>query len=137
MYTGRRVLDRMVKGNKRLFTVLGNLAVLVAIVTALLGTVFLLVFPLIFGQKSLGLVLPTVGGFQYPGPIISIPIWYWLISVFIIMAVHETFHAIMSRLANVKLNNYGLIFLFFLPLADLTMIIWDYLSGVRQLSLPN
>jgi membrane-associated protease RseP (regulator of RpoE activity) len=116
MYTGRRALDAMVKNNKRLFTVLGNLSVIVAIATAFFGTLFLLIFPMIFGQKSLGLVLPTVGGFQYPGPIISIPIWYWLISVFIIMAVHETFHAIMSRLANVRLNNYGLIFFFFLPI---------------------
>lgn len=116
MYTGRRALDRMVKGNKRLFIALGNLAVAIAIFTAFLGTMFLLIFPLVFGQKSLGLVLPTVGGFQYPGPIISIPIWYWLISVFVIMAVHETFHAIMSRLANVKLNNYGLIFFLCLPI---------------------
>ena len=116
MYSGRRALDNMIKKHKRFFRIFGNIAVIVSIITACVGTGLLVVFPVVFKTKSFALVLPTVSTYRYPGPIISIPIWYWLIAVFIIMASHETMHAIMSRLAGISIKNYGLIFLLVLPI---------------------
>ena len=116
MYSGRKALDSIVKKHKRMFKFLGDAGVFFAVVTAIVGVGLLLVYPLIFQTKSFGLVLPTVSTFRYPGPIISVPVWYWLIAVFIIMACHETMHAIMSRLAGISIKNYGLMFLLVLPI---------------------
>lgn len=116
MYRGRKVLDAIVKKHRRFFRVLGDIGVIVAVVTLVVGTALLIIFPLIFKTKSFALVLPTVSSYQYPGPIISIPIWYWLVAVFVIMVCHETMHAIMARLAGISIKNYGLIFLLVLPI---------------------
>lgn len=116
MYTGRRALDSIVNKHKRFFKVFGNLGVIVAIVTGIVGTALLVVFPVVYQTKSFAIVLPTVSSYRYPGPIISIPIWYWLVAVFVIMACHETMHAIMSRLAGISIKNYGLIFFLVLPI---------------------
>lgn len=116
MYSGRKALDLIVKRHRRTFKVLGNIGVFVAVITAVIGTSLLVIYPLISKEKAFGLVLPTVSAFRYPGPIISVPVWYWLIAVFIIMACHETMHAIMSRLAGISIKNYGLIFLLVLPI---------------------
>ncbi len=116
MYRGRRALDSIIKKHKQFFKVFGNLGVIIAVATAFVGTALLMVFPIIYHTKSFAIVLPSVSSYKYPGPIISIPIWYWIIAVFVIMASHETMHAIMARLAGISINNYGLIFLLVLPI---------------------
>jgi membrane-associated protease RseP (regulator of RpoE activity) len=116
MYRGRKALDAMVSKHKRFLRIFGDIGVAIAVVTAVVGTALLVIFPVVFQMKSFALVLPTVSSYRYPGPIISIPIWYWMVAVFVIMVCHETMHAIMSRLAGISIDSYGLIFLLVLPI---------------------
>jgi len=116
MQQGGKALDNLVKRRERFFRILGDIGVIAAIITAFAGTALLIIFPIFRQTPSIAPVLPTVSNYQYPGPIVSVPIWYWLIAVFVIMATHETMHAIMTRLAGINIKNYGFIFFLVLPI---------------------
>ncbi|MCS7094044.1 MAG: site-2 protease family protein [Candidatus Aenigmarchaeota archaeon] len=67
-------------------------------------------------QSTVALVLPSVSGFKYPGPIISVPFFYWIISIFLIIFFHETMHALVAAREGLKIKSYGLIYLLLIPI---------------------
>jgi len=95
--------------------VVGNIGIVVGIVFAFIGLYFL--FRFTFELKgAIGIVLPTVGSFQFPKPVISVPFWYWIIAIFIMLTIHETMHALFMQIENVRIKNYGIILFFTLPI---------------------
>lgn len=95
-----------------------------AIVMSLLGaagfiTLYLIdgVYAILFKQIAVGgisLVLPV----RVPSlPVFYVPIEYWLISIFVLIVVHEFSHALVSRAENIKVKSLGYGFLAILPLA--------------------
>lgn len=59
--------------------------------------------------QSVGLVLPIEGkGIFY------VPFVYWIISVIIVMVIHEAGHGVMARVWNIKVKKTGIAFLGFL-----------------------
>lgn len=115
MWRGREVIDLLVKRHKRAMELIGNFAVALSFCVSAFGLGYMILQTATL-QEAFKLVLPSVTGVTIPGPVISVPFWYWIIVVFVVMASHETMHAIFARLEKIKLKNYGLLFLFVLPL---------------------
>lgn len=120
-YKGRKLIDKIIKKHVKLVRRIGTFAVIIGFMASLAG-VFLLVacgfFPEKLGMPKgcFRLVIPSVGGYQYPGPVLSIPFWYWIVGVFVLIASHETMHAIYSRLAKIPIKSYGILFFLVLPI---------------------
>lgn len=112
---GVDIIDRIVNKYPRLMRRLGNIGIFTGLVAGIGGIIILIILTIKL-QQTFGLVLPTAGGYQIPGPVISVPFWYWIIAIFIIAASHETMHAVFIRMEKVPLKNYGILMLLFLPI---------------------
>ena len=112
---GLEFIDKLVKRHPKFITRLGNLGVGIGLLAGVAGFVILIILTLKM-QQAFGLVLPTAGGYQIPGPVFSVPFWYWLIAIFIIAVTHETMHAVFIRLEKVPVKNYGILMLLLLPI---------------------
>ncbi len=112
---GLDIIDRFVARYPRFITILGNIGVGIGILAGLLGVIGLIILTVNL-QQAFQLVLPTAGGYQIPGPVVSVPFWYWIIAIFIIASTHETMHAVFVRLEKVKVKNYGVLLLLILPI---------------------
>jgi membrane-associated protease RseP (regulator of RpoE activity) len=55
---------------------------------------------------AVGIVLP----FKAKG-VFYVPFFYWIISIFVILIVHEGMHGVMARVYNLKVKNSGLVIL--------------------------
>jgi membrane-associated protease RseP (regulator of RpoE activity) len=109
------LLENFVKKHKKLLKILGIVSVAIGLIASLISFGFLIYFPL---QKKGGvsLVLPSAGGFKYPGPVLSVDLIYWLPSIFILLIAHEGMHALFARSVKVKVKNYGIFLFLFFPL---------------------
>ncbi|MBI2084129.1 MAG: site-2 protease family protein [Candidatus Aenigmarchaeota archaeon] len=112
---GLELIDKVVSSHPRLITIVGNIGIGIGVLAGL-GGLAVLIYLTINLQQAFQLVLPTAGGYQIPGPVISIPFWYWLTAIFIIVVTHESMHAVFARLENVKVKNYGILMLLLLPI---------------------
>lgn len=112
---GLEFIDKLVKRYPKLITRLGNVGVGVGLLAGIAGVVILVILTLKM-EQAFGLVLPTAGGYQIPGPVFSVPFWYWIIAIFIIVVTHETMHAVFIRLEKVPVKNYGIMMLLLLPI---------------------
>ncbi len=102
------------------------------IITSLFGTSFLMVC-LIF-EKAISIIIDYIKGSSYISPgvapilpknlgiklknvpsYLQIPL-YALVSLIIIIVVHESFHGVLCRLEKIKLKSYGLLFLGLVPM---------------------
>jgi len=134
---GKEIIDKIVKNHEKFLTIVGNLAIIVGIVASLVGIYFLVSWTLKLKQ-AFAFVLPTVAGFTYPGPIISIPFWYWIIGIFVIIASHETMHAIFARREKIPIKNYGVLLLLVFPVGafvDINMKKVKKLKLVKKLRI--
>ncbi len=113
-YAGKELIDKLVT-HKRLVSIIGNIGIVISMLASLLGLYLLISFTVKM-QQAFAPVLPSVGGFSYPGPIVTIPFWYWIIGIFVIIFFHESMHAIMTRLDKVKLKSYGIMMFLILPI---------------------
>ncbi len=112
---GKEIIDNLVKNHEKIISKIGTISVVIGITAGILGFITLIVFSFRL-ERMFGLVLPTAGGYQYPGPVISIPFWYWIIGAFVIMITHESMHAVYARLEKIPLKNYGILLLLILPI---------------------
>ncbi|MDI6806694.1 MAG: site-2 protease family protein [Candidatus Aenigmarchaeota archaeon] len=117
---GREAIDRFVKKYRKIIKPVGIFAICVCVLASVVTFSYLfycLVSPQLRG-KCFALLLPTVGEAKYPEqlPVISPRFWYWILAIFIVIASHESMHAIYARAENVQIKNYGLILFLFFPL---------------------
>ena len=112
---GLEFIDTLIKKYPKAIKITGYTAVVIGFLVCIGGFLGLFVSD-ILGIKLFGMVLPTAGGYEYPGPIVGVPFWYWIIAIFIILFVHETMHGVFSRAAKVPIKNYGIMLLLLLPI---------------------
>jgi len=112
---GIKLISDFASRHKKSLTYMGNFAIVLGIITSILGLGFL-AYNTFLGIRTAGIVLPTVGEYQYPGPVYSVPFWYWIIAIFIVVTAHEPMHALFARLEKVKINDMGLFLFLFFPL---------------------
>jgi len=113
--SGVRIISDFAKKYEKFLTYVGNFAVIVGIIASITGLGYL-VYDTLMGRRSAGIVLPTVGSYQYPGPVFSVPFWYWIVAIFVVVSIHEPMHALFARLGKVKIKNMGLFLFFVFPL---------------------
>lgn len=128
---GLEFIDNIVKKHSKALRILGYFIIGFGIIVGLAGLIGLFYADVTL-QKLFGLALPTAGGYQYPGPVIGVPFWYWLITVFVILFVHETTHGIFARFAKVPIKNYGIMLLLVLPIGA---FVEPYMERVKKLKL--
>jgi len=112
---GKEVIDEFVNKHWKLIMWVGNFAAVSGTVISIVGFGLLLKMTLSF-EQMFGIILPSVSSVKYPEPVVSVPFWYWLIGVFVIMTSHEFMHAVFSRLERVSIKSFGIILFFVLPI---------------------
>ncbi|MEM5832187.1 MAG: M50 family metallopeptidase [Candidatus Aenigmatarchaeota archaeon] len=108
-------LENFTIEKNKFFSFFSLISLIISIPTISL-IVYFLISSFIQLQPSVALVLPSVAGYKYPGPIVSVPFFYWIISIFLIVLFHETMHAVIAINNKIKVKKYGIIYLLFIPI---------------------
>jgi membrane-associated protease RseP (regulator of RpoE activity) len=108
-------LQEIAQAHEKSLKIIG-LAILISAPILLIIGVYNLFVSLIFIKPSVALVLPAISGVKYPGPVLSVPFWIWIIAIFLIVFSHESFHALMAMSEKIKTRRYGILYLLFIPL---------------------
>src|SRR5437867_6183395 len=94
---GKELIDKFVARAKRFLPIIGNIGIIIGIISGI-GMLGFLVSCIYLRLPCVAPVLPSAGGVSVPGPVVSIPFWYWLFAIFPLIFVHESMHAIFSSL---------------------------------------
>jgi len=108
-------INEIVRKHPRFFKILGIIALISAPIMMFVG-IYYIISSLIFFKPSVALVLPSVSNFKYPGPVISVPFWIWIIAIFVIVFSHESMHALIAASEGIKTKRYGLLYLLAIPI---------------------
>ncbi len=97
----------------------GRLGVYVGFVGMALITIFVIngFVDLFLKPGAPAVISPVIPGVSIPGSPISIPFWYGIIALFIVVLIHEFSHGIICRVHNIKVKSSGVGMLAILPLA--------------------
>ena len=112
---GQYVMDKWIFSHRKFLGIFGTIGVIVGFLATALG-VFSILYATVLGQQSVAPILPTVGDYQYPSGVVGVPFWFWIISIVVVLSVHEPMHAIFARLAGVPVRSWGIMTFFVLPL---------------------
>ena len=129
----RQKIGKLVSAHPKIFRFLSLAALFSAPILTIIGVYYLL-SSLIFLKPTVALVLPSVSNFKYPGPIISVPFWIWVIAIFVIVFSHESMHALIASSEGVETRKYGLLYFLILPIGAFVDI--DE-RKLKKLSLKN
>lgn len=119
--TGRKFIYSFAKRHEKKLRLLGNIGIIVTIIASLYGMYLILESTYNILSKPaetvrpLRLVLPSVSNVKLPGFVLGVPFWYWIISVFIVMVIHEPMHAFMARIEKVRIKSFGVLLFIVLP----------------------
>lgn len=112
---GQYVMDKWIFAHKKFLSIVGTIGVVVGFIASI-GGLGAIIYMSTLNQQAVSPVLPTVGGFEYPTGVIGVPFWFWIVSIFVILTVHEPMHAIFARLVGVPVRSWGVMTLLVLPL---------------------
>jgi len=110
-----RKLEDLTQKHKKAFSALSFFSLIISLPIICLVSYFLIISFLKL-QPSIAIVLPSIAGYKYPGPVISVPFFYWIITIFLVILIHETLHAVVAISNGIKVKRYGIIYLLFFPL---------------------
>jgi membrane-associated protease RseP (regulator of RpoE activity) len=108
-------INEVVYKHRKIFKILSVLSLISAPILMIIG-IYFVINSLIHLKPGLALVLPSASGFKYPGPIISVPFWIWIIAIFIIIFFHESMHALIAANEGIKTKRYGLLYFLVIPI---------------------
>ncbi|MBU5687956.1 MAG: site-2 protease family protein [Candidatus Aenigmarchaeota archaeon] len=117
---GKKLLYSFAAKHEKTLKIIGTIGIVISVLASLYGMYLLLhsTYNIIIKktkESTLRVVLPSVEGVKLPGFILGVPFWYWIISVFVVMAIHEPMHALMARTEKVDVKSFGLLLFFVLP----------------------
>ncbi|MFP4232743.1 MAG: site-2 protease family protein [Candidatus Aenigmatarchaeota archaeon] len=118
---GRGLIDRIASWNEKFWNNVGFVSVAVGVI----GMVFAFVFiGYIFSQQLIGpptaegpaLVLPSLSGETTASPgVVAVPFWEWIISILVLVGVHEGMHGIMVKNVKSRIKSLGLALFVVIP----------------------
>jgi membrane-associated protease RseP (regulator of RpoE activity) len=119
MKFGIRTIDRIAKSAPRFFRgigyagiVFGFVGMIFIVYTLIVNLVKLIIIP--ETPSAIALVVP---GVRIPGSPLFVPFWYGIISIFIVVLVHEASHGILARAHGLKVRNTGIGMFAIFPIA--------------------
>ena len=68
------------------------------------------VYQLIFVPEAPAVLSPVIPGVPIPGSPIVVPFWYGIISLFVVVVVHEFSHGVIARAQKIKVDHSGIVF---------------------------
>lgn len=74
-------------------------------------------FDLILRPEAPPALSPVIPGVKIPGSPIFVPFWYGIISLFLVIVIHEFAHGVVSKANKVKINSSGVGMMAIIPLA--------------------
>ncbi len=106
-----------VSKHKKFFKVLGYIGMVIGFIGIVAMFVLMAIsFVKIFTMpEAPSAVSPIIPGVRIPGSQIFVPFWYGIISLFIVVVVHEFGHGIIAKAHGLKIKNTGLILFLILP----------------------
>ncbi len=108
---GLRFIERMARFRST-HRVIGFLAVVVGYLGMLAISGYLLynLYEVLLQAAAPG-ISPVVPGVQVPGSPITLPLWYGIISIFLVALIHEFSHGIIARLYRLRVRHTGILML--------------------------
>ena len=109
---GLKLMDKLGTKYREFFRIVGYLA----IGAGILGLIFISfmivhqLFTLIFFPKPGTGIALLIPGVKIPGSPVFVPLWYGIITIFIIATVHELSHGVLARVYGLKVLNSGIVF---------------------------
>ena len=110
---GKDKIERFAKKYSKILNVFANVAVILGFALSIFGFVYLFTFP------SVKFLFPKV----FPGEVSEgaskiaffIPLWYWVIALFVIIFPHELAHGLITVIEKIKITSMGLILFLIFP----------------------
>ena len=116
---GLKLMDRIANFCPRFLSFLGYLGVF----TGFVGMFFIVImlihgaWSLIVNPSALPSVAPIIPGVKIPGSPVYVPFWYGIISLFVIICIHEFSHGVLSRVHKVPVRSSGFGMMAIFPIA--------------------
>ncbi len=120
---GKRLIRRIANTCPRFWKWLGNVGILIGFVVSVYITYFMIssFFTSLFSEtavSSLSVVVPSMSATTSIGPgYLAVPFWYWIISIALLVVVHEGMHGIMTIIGKTRIKSLGWGVMAILPLA--------------------
>lgn len=116
---GINFINKFADKHKEFLKIVGYTAIGIGFIgmIAICGLLIKGLYDLIFVPAALPTLSLVIPGVQIPGSPIFVPFWYGIISLFIVIVVHEFGHGIIARSHGLKIKNTGFGFFGPLPLA--------------------
>lgn len=116
--TGKDKIKELGEKYSKLFKTYSNIAIVVAIITSVIGMYFLISL-IETGEPTIKLLFPKV----FPGEpsqkverhVMFIPLWYWVITIFIIIVPHELSHGLVAAAEKIRIKSLGVLLLLIFP----------------------
>jgi membrane-associated protease RseP (regulator of RpoE activity) len=110
---GKEWIKRFAEKHRKFFKFFGNVSILMAFLLSVFGFYYL------FQWTGVRLILPKV----FPGEVSEgvervvffMPLWYWVIGLFVIIVPHELFHGFLFALEKIKIKSTGLLLFLIFP----------------------
>lgn len=118
---GKKIIYRLGSKHRKKLQILGNLAIVIGLIVSvytfatLIDSSYKLFSKPEEAEQAFAMPLPKVTGVEYPGFVLGIPFWYWIIGVFFVLFAHEPMHALLARAEKVKIKSFGFLLFFLLP----------------------
>jgi len=106
---GRKIIRKLAKKYERSLKVFSNVSVGLAFIVSIIGFYLLLTIP---GVRFMApKIFPGKPSETVQRYVFFIPLWYWIIAVFVIMTPHELSHGLIAVVEKIKIKSLG-VFLF-------------------------
>ncbi len=110
---GLKAMDSIARRYPRILKILGLFSIFFGFLGMLFisGYVLYNVFQLLFIPGSMPALTPLVPGVQIPGSQLSLPLIYGILSLFMVVVMHEFSHGVLSCVYKVPVKSSGLVLL--------------------------
>ena len=110
---GKETIKRLAKKHEKFLTRFADVSIIAAFIVSIVGLLFLFRFP------GVRFMFPKV----FPGEpseavqqnAFFIPIWYWVIAIFVIITPHELSHGLLAAIEKIRINSLGVVLFLIFP----------------------
>lgn len=116
---GLKIIDKLASKFRRFWKLFGKASIYAGFIgiPIILGFLIFTDINILLNPAAPAGVAPVIPGLNIPGSPIFLPFWYGIISLIIVLVVHEGSHGLVARANGLKLESAGVGLLAFLPLA--------------------
>jgi membrane-associated protease RseP (regulator of RpoE activity) len=109
---GLKLMEKLASKYREFFRIVGYIGIGAGIIGLLIISILMIqqLFSILFFPKpgtGMALLIP---GVKLPGSPIFVPLWYGIITIFVIATVHEFSHGILARVYKLKVISSGIVF---------------------------